>query len=482
MSRRARQKQARMTQALVLVCLLGAAGLAGYGLGRRVEEEEVEPPYLAEPAEFTQGSARVAELRELAQGANLVICEIDAARADHVGCYGYPRETTPNIDRIAGEGLVFEQHFTQFSATGQSTASLFLSQYPDTHLFFDDRAMCPWTFTMAEGLRRGGGFETVMLSNNVYCSPAMGLGSDFDEVYAVTTIPRVMEEGPQSLLDKLEAWLEREGESRFFAYVHFLPPHYPYNAPEEMQALFAGEEPPNWRGRDEEQGNLYDANLRYADWAVGELERLLREAGVLDKTVLMITSDHGEAFREHGEEWHASCPYEEVARIPLVVRLPGGEEAVGRVKGLTQVIDIMPTVFDLFEIPYPNDLQGRSLLPLIAGDVERVNDYVFCRTRGEQPRYLVRSEGWALVLERGSDERELYDMKADPGQTRNVIDEQPDETAELANAFVEFAERQRNRPLDFLEPDAETAELPAAPRREIGEETRKQLEALGYIR
>lgn len=467
---------------LVLTCLLGAAVLAGHELGRRGAPEPAGGPSHPEPAEFTRGSSRVEEVRELAEGANLVICEMDAARADHCGCYGYPRETTPNLDRLARHGLVFEQHFTQFTATRQSTASLFLSQYPDTHLVFDERAFCPWTFTLAEGLRRGAGFETVMLSNNVYCSPAMGLGSDFDEVYAVTTIPRVMEEGPQPLLDKFETWLEKGRESRFFAYVHLLPPHYPYNAPEEMKALFAGQDPPNWRGRNKEQGNLYDANLRYADWAVGELERLLREAEVLEKTVLVITADHGEAFLEHGERWHVSCPYEEAVHIPLVVRFPGGERVIGRVRGLTQVIDVMPTVFDLFEIPYPNDLQGRSLLPLLAGDVDRGNEYVFCRTKGEPPRYLVRSEDWALVLKRGSTERELYDMKADPGQTRNVIEERPEEAAQLLEAFSEFAQQQRRRPLNFLEPDAETEELPAAPRREIADETREQLRALGYLR
>jgi len=467
---------------LVVLGSVLAAGVVGYGLGRRAGPEEQAAPYHTEPAEFARGSARVADLRELAKGANLVICVMDAARADHCGCYGYPRETTPHLDRLARESLVFEMHFTQFSATRQSTASLFLSQYPDTHLVFDERAMCPWTFTLAEGLRRGGGFETVMLSNNVYCSPAMGLGSDFDEVYAVTTIPRVMAEGPRSLLDKFESWLEKGRESRFFAYVHLLPPHYPYNAPEEMKALFAGREPPNRRERDKGQVNLYDANLRYADWAVGELERLLREAGVLDKTILVVTADHGEAFSEHGEKWHATCPYEEVTHIPLVVRFPGGEEAVGRVRSLTQVIDIMPTLFDLFEIPYPDDLQGRSLLPVLAGDVERVNDYVFCRAKGETPRYMVRSEDWALVLRQGSTERELYDMKSDPGQTRNVIEERPEEAAQLVKAFWEFAQRQRCKPLDFLDPDEETAELPAAPRREIADETRKQLEALGYLR
>jgi len=111
--------------------------------------------------------------------------------------------------------------------------------------------------------------------------------------------------------------------------------------------------------------NLYDANLRYADWAVGELCRLLEESGLLDNTLLVITSDHGEAFGEHGFIWHAAAVHDEATRIPLLIRLPEAGRR-GRISALTQTIDLLPTLFDLLHVPYPEDrIQGRSLSPLI---------------------------------------------------------------------------------------------------------------------
>ncbi len=467
---------------LRLFVLLGLGALVGYAIGSPRAAEPPRPAVVPGPAEFTAGSPRVAELRAAARDANVVICVLDAARADHIGCYGYPRETTPNIDRLARESLVFENHFCQLPTTRPSTYSLFTSQYPDTHLVYGPRTVYPWTFTMAEGLKASE-FRTVLFSNNVYCSPAMGLGTDFDETHYVTDIPRLMTRGPQTLLDKISSWLEEGRESRFFAYVHFLQPHFPYNAPEEMKALFAGQQPPGFERGDVAMVNEYDANLLYADWAVGELEGLLREAGVLDDTVFIVTADHGEAFGEHGHKWHESCPYDEAIRIPILMRLPGARRTAARITALTQVIDLMPTLFDLFEIPYPEQgMQGKSLLPMLAGEVDGVNDYAFSRTVGDNPCYVVRDHRWALLLYQGGEKRELYDMEADPRQTRNIIEQEPGRAAELAAAFRAFAVEQRSPPLDFVDPDAEVRGRPGAPEIEVDEETIRQLKALGYLR
>jgi len=269
-----------------------------------------------------------------------------------------------------------------------------------------------------------------------------------------------------------------------------------------LKKIFAGKPVPSfWRGKHPfaeiaEKGgpsehifptpglvNLYDANLLWADWAVGEVERRLREAGLFDNTLFIVTADHGETFGEHGHKWHPSCPYDEVIRIPLLIKFPGENRPAGRVRALTQTIDLLPTIFDLYQVPYPREeVQGRSLVPLLTGEVEKVNDYIFSRTSGTPPAYVVHDLRSALVVYEGRGLSALYDLEADPWQTRNVIEEQPERAAELIEAFREFALTQRRSPLHFVDLDAPAAEPPPVPEVPMSEEDRRELEALGYLR
>jgi arylsulfatase A-like enzyme len=460
-----------------------------------------------QPAPFTPDGPQVGALRDPLKDANLVICVIDAARADHLGSYGYPRPTTPNINQLARESLVFERHFTQYASTKPSTASLFTSQFSDTHLVLDKRTMSESTFTMARGLQRAG-FRTALFSSNPNASPGMGIGLDFQEKrdqVDVKPFVRRWEEltRPEPLLSLFGSWLGERKRSRFFAYIHLDPPHQPYLQPEAMTALFKGQQPPHFQpGGFEfpEVGdrktlakaahpplpgwvNLYDANLRYADWSVGEVVRLLREAGVLENTLLVVTSDHGEAFGEHGYIWHERGVYDELAHIPLLIRWPGGAGGGRRIKALTQTVDLLPTVFDLLRAPYPREgIQGRSLLPLVAGLTDKVHDSVFCRSDGDPPSYLVRSLDYALILYGNGKWRALYDLKADPGERRNLAAKQPEQTKELVAAFRKFAHTQRRPPLDFLEPGVKLPPLPDVPSVDLTPEVKRQLHGLGYVR
>lgn len=524
MSRRARHRP--LLAVIVGVVLLGIAA-------HRVFRPSGEPPArtlsaVPEPLSLTTPTPSPDELSDLVAGANLVICVIDAARVDHMGCYGYSRNTTPNIDRLADQSLVFEQHFCQYPQTKASTASLFTALYPDTHLTSDRRTMDPSTFTLAEGLKAAG-FHNAFFSSNPWASPEMGIGEDFDWIRPVRRAvggrrgaggpgrgragpPGVFQapgrglpaatRRPETLLALAGEWLQQAPPEPFSAYLHFMPPHTPYDAPEEMKQLFAGKPVPDYRrgtypfreidevgGAPEHDSpgpelvNLYDANLLWADWAVGETERLLREAGMWDDTLFILTSDHGETFGEHGYTWHPPCPYDEVIRIPLLIKFPGSSGPVGRVRALTQTIDLLPTIFDLYRLSYPaEDIQGRSLVPLIAGEVSKVHDYIFSRTSGYPPAYVVRDFHSALLLYEGGELRALYDLDADPGQTRNVIKQQPGRAAELADAFREFAMAQRQPPLHFLDPDAPTADLPPVPEVTMSEESRRELKDLGYLK
>ncbi len=498
--------------------LAGCGGWGGDAERKSARHPRIEVPEAAdgarylqvEPGEATGDPARrvrlpsalaVEQAKAAAGTANLVICAIDAARADHVGCYGYARETTPNLDRLAEEAVVFERHFAPYCQTKPSTVSLFTGLHPDTHLVREFSRMEPGLFTMAAGLESGG-FSTALFTSNVVASPAMGVGEDFQEICARGRGEEQLgDTTPEALLAMFARWLERGGRSRFFAYIHLLPPHLPYEAPAVLKELFAGQAPPNaWQGgfefpdvappegrREppplEEWVNLYDANLRWADWAVGRVESLLRKRGLLDTTVFVVTSDHGEAFREHGYRYHSRGVYDELLHIPLLIRLPGNERVVGRVTSLTQTVDLLPTLFELLGVWYPErEVQGCSLLPVLSGEATGVRDYVYATSAGPVESYVVRDERSALILFKGGKQRALYDVEADPQQRRNVIDERPARAAEMIAAFEAFARRQRRPPLDFIDADTQVEEVAGPPGVKVSDDTRRELEALGYLK
>jgi arylsulfatase A-like enzyme len=485
--------------AAVTAAALVTALLAGCGEGGRSSAPDFTP------AAPTPPFASVAALREQVAEANVVIVVLDAARADHVGCYGYPRPTTPNLDRLADEALVFENHFAPYASTKCSTASLFTGQHADTHLAYDNRQPPDGTFTLARGFELAG-FRTVMFSSNPNAAPGMGLGMDFREVYDQRQVEPLVEDWeqfthPAPLLTLIRDWLARHGRERFFMYVHFDPPHQPYLQPPEMNALFADQQPPGFTPGpfafpvDDRKRvatalhpplpgwiNLYDANLRFADWAVRELEGHLRDMEVLDETIFIVTSDHGEAFGEHGYIWHERGVYDELVHIPLLVRFPGTAHR-RRIDALTQTIDLLPTLFDLLEMPFPADgIQGISLLPLLAGIEDRARSHVIARSDGSPPCYLLRTRDWALMLWGNGEWRALYDLQSDPGQGRNVVKEHPEVAEALLADFRDFALAQRRVPIEFLDPSATPIPLPEGAEVELTPETVEQLEALGYLR
>ncbi len=459
------------------------------------------------PAALTPSSSEVDSLRTAVKGANVLIVVLDAARADHVGCYGYPRETTPNLDRLARESVQFERHFSQSAETKSSTSCLFTSQYCDTHLADGPRLFMPGTFTMEKGLEKAG-LRTLLISSNIKASPLYGLGNDFQEAMADKEFEALLKEGeasylPTVVLRAFARWLDGNSSERFFGYLHFAPPHFPYKQPAEFTKLFAGLKPVDFQPGGTpfpermpkpfptppalpEWINLYDANLRYGDWAVGEVEKLLRERGMLEKTLVIITADHGEEFGEHGHVWHGRSVYDGACHIPLLIRFPNGVLAGRRVETLTETIDLLPTIFDLLEVKRPSKgIQGQSLIPLLAGQTDAAREYVFCRGGGSPSKYLVRNEDWALILYANGEWRALYDLKKDPGQRRNVLAENGAVAKEMAEAFRQFTEEQRRPPVDFLEPGVKMPPLPEAPELKLSPEDRARVERiadLGYVR
>jgi arylsulfatase A-like enzyme len=245
----------------------------------------------------------------------------------------------------------------------------------------------------------------------------------------------------------LPAWLQAHAAERFFAYVHFREPHFPYDPGPPFDTRFGPDAP---LGRDERrdrawytdvnQGRrvptpdeiahlvrLYDGNLAYADQEVGALRRALEQQGLWDRTVLIVAADHGEQLFEKGYISHSAQVYEQSTRVPLIVRVPGGPRGV-RVGSIVDLLDLAPTVLDFFglrDTPFTRQAQGASLLPLMAGASRDAAGVTFSRTVWERPVYALRDGSHKLVYDTRTGREQLFAIESDRAETRDLAASEP---------------------------------------------------------
>ncbi len=384
---------------------------------------------------------RPTRLRRALQGQNVVFLILDAGRAEAFSCYGYGRATTPNIDRLAGEGVLFENAFTPAVYTLAAMSSIWTSQYPDRHhgeLAFSAPLPAD-SFTLA-GLLSAQAVKNAGFVANAMAGKSFGLSrgfEEFDEVF------RDLGSDADVFRRRVPAWLAAHKDARFFAYVHFREPHWPFDPPPPFDTRFGPEGPvprdlrrsPSYvpdlnQGRRpltpdvrEHLQRLYDGNLAFVDSEVGFLRGELERLGLLEKTVLIVAADHGEALGEHGYVGHNTQLYEHSLKVPLIVRFPGQSGPRGvRVKALVDLLDVAPTIADVFGLGAHADVkkhfQGRSLLPVVAGAPGK--GAVLSRTVWDRPRYALRDQRYKFVYDTRSGAQELYDLQADPGERTNL--------------------------------------------------------------
>ena len=320
-----------------------------------------------------------------AEGASLIVIVLDAAARDRLGLYGSTTGATPVIDDLANESLVFDGGVAQASYTLASTGSLFTGLLPPTHRVAMSSARKPRelpaeTPTFAEVLAEAG-YATIQFTGNPN-SVRLGLGRGFEQV--------VYPEGhgpvrrATDYQQPIQDWLAGHADGPFFLYVHYVQPHNPYDAAPDR--FYVGLDPayegrfdgshttllPLFNGALEagpddvaQLQHLYDGNLRFADWALGELLRVLRDRGVLETSVLLVTADHGESLGERGEFGHGKNVHRETVPIPLLVRFPARFGLTGRRQLPLGTVDLMPTLLDFVGVAPPQGIWGRSRLALL---------------------------------------------------------------------------------------------------------------------
>jgi arylsulfatase len=423
------------------------------------------------------------------RGVNVVFVLLDASNRAHFGPWGSDRGTTPNLDALVPESLVFDAAHAHASYTLASTASLFTSLLPPQHGVVEKRdRLGPEPPTLASALRQAG-YATAAFSANIFVARAFGMErgfETFEELFrgktgGVVAAATDFDAPVAQWLDGVAAGA-RSGARPFFLYLHFVQPHEPYDiAPRDlyrdldpayrgpidgsvasMYKVYDGQVTPNADDVAQLQ-RLYEGNIRFADAALGRLVERLRRDGLLERTLLIVTADHGEALGEGGRFGHNASVDESMTSIPLLVRLPAELRRTGRFTQNVGSIDLAPMILETAALPVPASFQGRN--PLRTSPEPLDDRVIYARSAGAAPQVALWIDDWKYVYDGGT--RRLSKMDA------------PDVVA---------ADESAHRPvsLDFFEAARRSLEAGKQGRAEsvgnLSSGERDALKALGYLR
>lgn len=433
---------------------------------------------------------------------SLILISLDTTRRDHLGSYGYARDTTPSLDRLASEGVVFESAFAQDTNTDPSHTSILTGLYPPTHGSLRNGMRLRRGVTTLAQILEGAGFATGgFVTGLTMLARTTGLDRGFD-VYEDHFQGRRRDGRVAVALAR--GWLRDRAQERYFLFLHLFDAHGPYRPKGRYATLFHTPGPaipltrlpayqrvpgPDGKVSDDlhDYVDRYDAMLRYNDDRIADLLEGLDLGNVL----VVVTADHGETLGERYQKLdHGGQVFDEQIRVPLVIRGPGILPRRVGVGTMVESVDLLPTILELLGVAPPAGLglEGRSLVPLLHGDPglgeagaegdgERV---VFSTARAVSPRHAdrayhldsrrriasIRGRRWKLIVYPGlgEDPLELYDLADDPGETRNVTDRHP----RVRDAYLAELGRWRG------------AGSPAGDSRALSPELNEQLRELGY--
>jgi arylsulfatase A-like enzyme len=297
---------------------------------------------------------------------NVLLYLVDTLRQDHLGCYGYARDTSPHVDALAGESVVFTQLMPQSSWTKPSVASMLTSTYPNVHGAQDRPDMLREGLPTLAGALRDAGYETHGMITNTNLVPLWGFGEGFSRYVDVDSADWVNCDDAK-VVDVAIRTLESVQGRPWFLYVHTMGPHDPYEAPGGCDQKY---QRPSYPGSEEEQQRArtvdrYDGEISYSDAQFQRLLEQLKALGMYDNTFIVFASDHGEEFWEHGGATHGKTLYEEMLRVPLLIKMPGGQFGGERRDGLVEMVDLAPTLLDVLGVPPEPEFQGRSFRALL---------------------------------------------------------------------------------------------------------------------
>jgi arylsulfatase A-like enzyme/Flp pilus assembly protein TadD len=392
---------------------------------------------------------------------NVILISIDTCRADYLSCYGYERKTTPNIDAVAEQGVLFKNVVSPVPLTLPAHSSMLTGTIPPYHQVHDNLnyKFGQDNLTIAETLKKHG-YTTGAIVSSFILDSQFGLDQGFDEyndhfVEALSLGEYIERRGAEASLFACE-WLSKHRKEKFFLFLHYYDPHTPYEPPEPFATDYAE--------------NLYGGEISYVDRCIGQVIAKLKSLGLYDSTLLIITGDHGELLGEHGELEHGYLLYEGAIKVPLIISSPRIKKPriINKVVGL---VDIVPTILGYLEVPSPPDIQGKDLCEYINSTDSPIPErYIYCEsftpTKYDcNPLLSVVTNQWKYIE---TTRPELYDLKQDPDEEENLLTAEPKRT--------ELLQYQLRRILsEHARTDKEESSFM------LDAESKRRLESLGYI-
>ncbi|HPN17458.1 MAG TPA: sulfatase, partial [Candidatus Aminicenantes bacterium] len=394
-------------------------------------------------------------------GLNILLVTLDTTRADRIGAYGWAKAKTPVIDTLAAGGVRFANAYCPAPLTLPSHASILTGTYPLYHKVRNNGSyyLGPEAVTLAERLKeKGYRTSAVVASFNVDSRFGLDQGFDFyDDKFSDDEMLKTFrsERRADEVADAFLSWFEGHAQEKFFSWIHFYDPHMPHDVPSPYKEEFAGD--------------LYDGEIAYMDHHFGRIIDRLRETKVLDKTLIVIAGDHGEALGDKGELDHGIFIYDVTMKVPLIFYgpkvLPAGRVSASRVR----LIDVMPSILEMAGIPANKEIQGASLLPFIEG---KRKDDLSCYLESYYP---LETYGWSQLL--GfidgdwkyiqAPRSELYNLKQDAREETNLFPQESKTAAALDKKL-----------LAAIRDYSSKAE---AGRRKLSREEEERLRSLGYV-
>ncbi len=465
----------------------------------------------------------------------VIFIQADTLRRDHLNLYGHSRETAPFLTRMAKDGVRFNNAISQASWTKVSTSSMMTGLYPTTHGVRLQTDRLPSSVTTMAEVYKAAGYATLSLSSVAFTGQSTNLHQGFEELHENGSLPTagtpLSSKSAREYVDRVVTWVERHREVPFFVYLQVFDPHFPYEPygpyntkwgdpsrteqhrkevavvtkliddpfmrvrglPTRDEVVKAGFEPERYV---EQETDWYDGSIRGMDVEMGRLFEQLRRMGLDEKTLVVLTSDHGTEFHEHGRFWHGQSVYGELTNVPLIIRWPTRLPAARVIEDLVQTIDIMPTMLELSGLAHPAGLQGQSLRPFLTptptgGSAaptswpgwkprpaisERVPNTDEPRVDQIRESVAIVDANWKLIRNTvrppGLPEFELFDYYKDPLNTQNVAAEHPDVVARLSKLIAGW---HHMATAARVKPDAETTKSMSA-------EELQRLRSLGYVR
>jgi arylsulfatase A-like enzyme/tetratricopeptide (TPR) repeat protein len=436
---------------VIVVCVAIVAGAAWAVLGRR---RTIVTPSGSQAGRIVSGAG--------AESLNVIVLTLDTTRWDRLGAYGDTNASTPNLDRLASEGVLFEEAIAPVPLTLPSHSTLFTGLLPPRHGVRDNGGyvLDSKHATLAEILKREG-WQTGAFVGAFVLDAKWGLNKGFDTYhdkfdvskYQTVSLGGVSRRAGEVMQNAMP-WLEQHANHRFFAWLHFYDAHTPYDPPEPFRSRF--------------RDRPYAGEIAYVDFQIGRLLQWLDTKGIADRTIVVAIGDHGESLNEHGEATHGLFIYDATVRVPFLIRAPYDTMRGKRVSGTVRTEDVMPTVLDLVGKRVPDGVQGRSLVPLMTGqsaalELDTYSESLYARHHfGWSELKSLRSGRFKYI---SATRPELYDLERDPGEKRNLYEERRPLADRMAAELTRLG----------------AEEAASAGPSAVDPETRERLAALGYI-